>query len=238
MSNAVFVSMILLKSSTHRKGLRHKYWEEFSFLTTHVTGFKRQLCGTATFPNQDHVDSISNPWFESAATVGNYLLFISNVGLVIKLSIKGVEWEWRPHPPHRHFTCPHDLHHQQVHLCSEEKLACSALAAGIETISGLMPCRASLFQLGASVLLHYGAAKLRAPTGLTGCCLQVWALVLWFWIPENGSIGFGGLMTIISSISSCIKCFKWRYGYLTVQSQTFHWKIGSGLSSCVSPSFC
>lgn len=157
MSNAVFLSMILAWSSMHQIGLWLKWSEVFSFLTLHVRGFKRKLCGMATLLFLTRCvcgtlqkDTISPPWLESAATEGKYLLFISKVGLGIKLCIKGVWWElecssvkaaseWRPHPPHGHFACPHDPGHQQVCLCSAERLVCSALATGIETILGPYP---------------------------------------------------------------------------------------------------
>lgn len=167
-------------------------------------------------PNR-YVDILSNPWLESAATVGNYLLLISNMGLGIKLSIKGVWWEtesssaraaseWRPHLPHRHFTHRSNLGHQQMSLCSDEKLARSALAASPKT-SGFMPSPASLLESVAGALVRRSAERLQGPTGLAGCCLQIQALILWFWMSWKGSIKFGGLMKRICSISCCIECF-------------------------------
>lgn len=162
-----------------------------------------------------YVDILSNPWLESAATVGNYLLLISNMGLGIKLSIKGVWWEtesssaraaseWRPHLPHRHFTHRSNLGHQQMSLCSDEKLARSALAASPKT-SGFMPSPASLLESVAGALVRRSPERLQGPTGLAGCCLQIQALILWFWMSWKGSIKFGGLMKRICSISCCIE---------------------------------
>lgn len=142
------------------------------------------------------VETISSPWLESVATVGNYLLFLSSVGLGIKLSIKGGLWEpecssvraaseWRPHTPHRHF-CPRDLGHQQVCLCFDKKQACSPLEDSAKTISGIMPIPYFLLQTVASELVCCDAESLQAPTGLTGCCLQ--ALILWVWMSGKSSI--------------------------------------------------
>lgn len=147
------------------------------------------------------VETISSPWLESVATVGNYLLFLSSVGLGIKLSIKGGLWEpecssvraaseWRPHTPHRHF-CPRDLGHQQVCLCFDKKQACSPLEDSAKTISGIMPIPYFLLQTVASELVCCDAESLQAPTGLTGCCLQ--ALILWVWMSGKSSIKLGGL---------------------------------------------
>lgn len=157
MSNVVFLSMILTWSSMHQMGLWLKWSEVFSFLILHVRGLKRKLCGMATLlfltgyvcgALQKY--TISHPWLESAATEGKDSLFISKLGLGIKLCIKGVWWELecpsaraasecRPHPPHGHFACPHDLGHQQVCLCSAERLAHSVLTTNTETILGPHP---------------------------------------------------------------------------------------------------
>lgn len=158
-----------------------------------------------------YVDILSKPWLESAATVGNYLLFISNMGL----GIKGVWWEtecssaraaseWRPRPPHRHFARPPNLGHQQMSLCSDEKLACSALAASPKT-SGFMPSPASWMESVAGALVRCSAERLQGPTGLTGAAYR--SLILWFWMSWKGSIKFGGLMKRICSVSCCSECF-------------------------------